>query len=128
MLQDWNVYSRRCQTPRALKSFVKRVPVHSHQYLAITEGLIVQAAIEGLSLMLQNSTAPPPMGMPPVDMPPAESPKPPSEVLLGGAGPAAGSGDLEMPAQMADSGAGNEGSSKGGWLGGGLFGSGAANV
>jgi hypothetical protein len=39
--------------------------------------------IEGLGIMIQKNTAPPPSGMPPMDMPPAEAPKPPSEVLVG---------------------------------------------
>eukprot|EP00892_Ulva_mutabilis_P012574 jgi/Ulvmu1/968/UM102_0051.1 len=86
-------------------------------------GGVILAAIEGLSLMLQNSTAPPPTGMPPVDMPPAEAPKPPSEVLVGGAGPAVGGGgELDLSAPMSDSGAGGDGVSKGGFLGGGFFG------
>lgn len=78
--------------------------------------------------MLQNQTAPPPTGMPPVDMPPAEAPKPPSEVLIGGAGPSTGGGELDLSAPMADSGAGTDGGQGGGWLGGGLFGSRAANA
>lgn len=75
--------------------------------------------------MLQNQTAPPPTGMPPVDMPPADAPKPPSEVLIGGAGPGAAGGELDLSAPM-DSGSGSEGGQAGGWLGGGLFGSRAA--
>ena len=54
----------------------------------------VQAMIEGLGIMLQKSTAPPPSGMPPMDLPPAEAPKAPSEVLVGGGG-AAPAGELD---------------------------------
>jgi hypothetical protein len=50
--------------------------------------------IEGVGILLQKSTAPPPMGMPPMDMPPAEAPKAPSEVLIGGA-TAPAHGDLD---------------------------------
>lgn len=93
-----------------------------HQFVS------VQAAIEGLSLMLQNQTAPPPTGMPPVDMPPAEAPKPPSEVLIGGAGPSPAGGELELSTPMSENGSGAEAGRGGGWLGGGMFGSRTANV
>lgn len=53
-----------------------------------------QAAIEGIGIMLQRSTAPPPSGMP-MDMPMVDAPKPPSEVLIGGAAPGAG-GDADV--------------------------------
>ena len=54
-----------------------------------------QALIEGLGIMLQKSTAPPPMGMPPVDMPQVDAHKAAGDVLVGGGGAPPVSGDLD---------------------------------
>jgi hypothetical protein len=82
----------------------------------------VQALIEGLGIMLQKSTAPPPMGMPPMDMPQVDAPKPPSEVLVGGA--SAPSGELDPNLIHTDSSADKANEKKVGLLGMSLFGSG----
>lgn len=82
-------------------------------------GGVILAAIEGLSIMLQRGTAPPPAGMPPMGMP--EAPKPPSEVLIGGtAPPGADSGILMSDGPAVED---ESGQKKSGWFGSNLFGS-----
>jgi hypothetical protein len=74
----------------------------------------VQAAIEGIGIMLQRSTAPPPSGMP-MDMPTVDTPKPPSEVLIGGEGPSVHATDPNV--LLHDAKVSEEPVAKKGWFG-----------
>lgn len=84
----------------------------------------VQAMIEGLGIMLQKSTAPPPSGMPPMDLPPAEAPKAPSEVLVGGGAPGGAPGGGELDSIVDDGAAAGGEAKKGRFMGLSLFGQG----
>jgi hypothetical protein len=83
----------------------------------------MQAMIEGISVALQNSTAPPPTG-PAIDLPHAEAPAPPAGVGAGPGGPGPAPAPLEALSDTSgteSSGAPSAKASRG-WLGGGLFG------
>lgn len=87
--------------------------------------LCVQAAIEGMGIMLQKNMAPPPAGMPSMNMP--EAPKPAAEVLIGGSGGPPGGLSSDPNVLLASDGtlvppqAEPEGSKSSGWFPSGLF-------